>query len=439
MKNDKCIVLPVRGMHCPNCENKIEDALNGLSGIQRVKASYRKGQVEIGYDSDPPDLMVICQVLKELGYEAESNNRRQGQSAAASRPMSPFRLAQVAIVVVALYMIINATGGLNFLPEINQNMGYGLLFLTGLLVSLHCIGMCGGINLSQTLSHPVQSSKVRPSLLYNSGRVLSYTLLGGIVGVLGSVVGFSGTAKGIVAIVSGVLMILIGLNLLDLFSWVRRLMPSLPKSFSRLFHSKKGTGPFIVGLLNGFMPCGPLQAMQLYALGTGSFWGGASSMFVFSLGTVPLMFIFGLLGSLLSSRFTRKMLQASGILILVLGVVMFNRGMSLSGVSLLPDWLAETGYKAQIKGDVQVVTTELKSGQYTPITVYRGIPVRWTIKADQEDLNGCNNPVTIPSYHIEAKLKAGDNIIEFTPEKAGTIDYTCWMGMIRSTIKVIDP
>ena len=162
-------------------------------------------------------------------------------------------------------------------------------------------------------------------------------------------------------------------------------------------------------------------------------------MFVFSLGTVPLMFIFGLLGSLLSSRFTRKMLQASGILILVLGVVMFNRGMSLSGVSLLPDWLAETGYKAQIKGDVQVVTTELKSGQYTPITVYRGIPVRWTIKADQEDLNGCNNPVTIPSYHIEAKLKAGDNIIEFTPEKAGTIDYTCWMGMIRSTIKVIDP
>jgi len=70
--------------------------------------------------------------------------------------------------------------------------------------------------------------------------------------------------------------------------------------------------------------------------------------------------------------------------------------------------------------------------------VQKGLPVKWTIKADRASLNGCNNPVTIPAYGLNRRLQPGDNLIEFTPESSGNVLYTCWMGMISSTIRVVD-
>ena len=87
---------------------------------------------------------------------------------------------------------------------------------------------------------------------------------------------------------------------------------------------------------------------------------------------------------------------------------------------------------------VQTVTTKLSSGRYEPITVQKGVPVKWVIQAKAADINGCNNKMVIPKYNIEKKLVAGDNIIEFTPTEAGTFAYSCWMGMIRSKITVVD-
>jgi len=81
--------------------------------------------------------------------------------------------------------------------------------------------------------------------------------------------------------------------MLNIFPVLRKITPRMPKIFGRKISNAKNKGPLLVGLLNGFMPCGPLQAMQLYALGTGSFIAGATSMFMFSLGTVPLMFGLG--------------------------------------------------------------------------------------------------------------------------------------------------
>jgi sulfite exporter TauE/SafE len=120
--------------------------------------------------------------------------------------------------------------------------------------------------------------------MYNYGRVISYTLVGGIVRALGSAVSFSGTAKGTVAIISGVLMIIIGLNMLNMFPWLRRINPKTPRVFDNKILNNNGKhGPFYIGLLNGLVPCGPLQAMQIYALGTGSFFAGALSMFMYNL------------------------------------------------------------------------------------------------------------------------------------------------------------
>lgn len=454
-------VLQIGGMTCTSCEMRIENKLKKTEGIIDAKAIYSSSNVYVTYDANVISLDVICDVIEKLDYEVK--NRPASQTAAqtevrrdktqkgkpqkdkSSDKMPINQLLAILIIIFALYMIIKNTVGFNFIPQVNQNMGYGILFVVGLITSLHCIAMCGGINLSQCVSYKQDKetgsrlSKLKPSLMYNLGRVVSYTILGGIVGALGSVVSFSGTAKGIVAIVSGLFMVIMGLNMLNVFPWLRKFNPRMPKIFGNKVHNNNGKhGPFYVGLLNGLMPCGPLQAMQIYALGTGSAFAGALSMFLFSLGTLPLMFGFGAISSLLSGKFTHKMMKVSAVLVMVLGIVMLNRGLNLSGVNLGAVYASSaSGNVAKIEGNVQVVTTNMQSGRYAPIIVQKGIPVKWTIKADASDLNGCNNPVTIPKYDLQYKLVPGDNLIEFTPEEEGNIAYTCWMGMISSNIKVV--
>lgn len=448
-------LLKVEGMSCTSCEMRIENALKKLDGIIKVKAVFSSSNVYITYDANIIRLNQIFQTIEKLGYTVKN----KPDAAAASKPdikkkdndkMSDNRLLGIGILLFALYVIINNTVGFNFVPEINQSMGYGVLFIVGLMTSLHCVAMCGGINLSLCVSYKVDSknsyrfSKLKPSLLYNIGRVTSYTIIGGMVGALGSVISFSGRAKGIVAVISGVFMIIMGLNMLNIFPWLRKLNPGMPKIFGKKIHDNQGKyGPFIVGLLNGLMPCGPLQAMQLYALGTGSFTAGALSMFMFSIGTVPLMFGFGAISSVISGKFTHKMMKVSAMLVIMLGFVMANRGLALSGFSL-PSvrFGVSTGTQkngvATVKDDIQEVTTNLSSGRYEPITVQKGIPVKWTIKARKGDINGCNNEIIIPQFNTSKKLEVGDNIIEFTPTEAGTFMYSCWMGMIRSKITVVD-
>lgn len=446
-------VLQVEGMTCTGCETRIENILKRQDGILDVKAIYSSSNVYVTYDLNIINLNAIIEAVEKLDYKVKNKpedshgtNLSANTEKEKSNKMKFGQIAGIAVIVLALYAIIKNTVGFNFIPQVDQSMGYGILFFIGALTSLHCVAMCGGINLSVCVQYKggngsSKMAKLKPSILYNAGRVISYTIVGGIVGGLGSVVSFSGTAKGIVAIISGIFMLIMGLNMLNIFPALRKLNPRMPKIFARKVHENSGNrGPLVVGLLNGLMPCGPLQAMQIYALGTGSIMAGALSMFLFSLGTVPLMFGFGAISSFLSSKFTHRMMKVSAALVLILGLVMLNRGLVLSGfnTNVVLGASSAAGGVARIEGNVQVVNTKLESGRYTPIIVQKGIPVKWTISAAQSDLNGCNNAINIPEYNIENKsLAAGDNVIEFTPDKEGNFIYTCWMGMISSNIKVV--
>jgi plastocyanin domain-containing protein len=200
--------------------------------------------------------------------------------------------------------------------------------------------------------------------------------------------------------------------------------------------------------------------MQLYALSTGSPLAGAFSMFLFSLGTVPLMFGIGALSSVLSTAaggraFTRRVTQAGAILITVMGLTMFGYGFNVSGFS---NPLANISFSAAaplrskfadarggagafspvVEQGVQVLTSTLSAGRYPAITVQQGIPVRWTINAPSGSINGCNNRMIIREYGIEHQFKPGENVIEFTPTRTGKFSYSCWMGMIRSSITVVE-
>ncbi|HCC07199.1 MAG TPA: heavy metal transporter [Clostridiales bacterium] len=439
-------MLKVEGMTCVGCERKIEKALQALDGVTEVKVSYKNLNSKIKFDSDIINIQEITEAIDNLGYKVVDSNVNKNSEHKQGSKMSVSQLLGIGIIIFALYMIINNTIGFNFIPGVSQNMSYGILFVVGLLTSLHCIAMCGGINLSQCVAYKSTNedskfAKLKPSFLYNMGRVISYTIIGGIVGALGAAISFSGSAKGAVAIIAGAFMVIMGVNMLNVFPALRKLIPQMPKVLRNKIREGNSHGPFYVGLLNGLMPCGPLQTMQLYALGTGSFVAGAMSMFVFSLGTVPLMFGFGAVSSILSKNFTHNMLKVSAVLVMVLGLIMVNRGLNLSGVDIsmaAPQTTTNSDNVARVEGNVQFVNTTMDGGRYTPIVVQKGIPVKWTITATSADLNGCNNPVTIPKYNIEKRLVVGDNVIEFTPQEEGFITYTCWMGMISSTIEVVE-
>ena len=424
--------IKVYEMTCGSCEKRVETAIKKLDGVINVMANYSGQYAQVEYDPEICDTTKIKDAIKKAGYSVE-------------RPKN-FSVIGIIVIAVAILLLGNYTGGFDMNSKLN-GATYLVLFVVGLLTSIHCLGMCGGVMLSQSISkeNTNKFTAVIPTLLYNAGRVISYTAIGGLVGALGSVLSLSLGVKAGLQIFAGLFMVIMGLNMSG-FSLFRKLNIKLPWNSCSV--KAKAKAPFVVGILNGLMPCGPLQTMQLYALGTGSALKGATSMFVFALGTVPLMLAFGALSGLLSKGYTKKLLKFSGILVIVLGLIMGSRGMALAGVGIPPlssvipkNQTASTSNpaiaKPVIKDGVQIINMEANGSGYVPNVLYvqKGIPVKWII--DGKQLTSCNNAIVVPSLNKQLKLKSGENIIEFTPGDKD-INFSCWMGMIRGVIKVVD-
>lgn len=439
----KSLSLSIGCMTCAGCQNTIEHALRQKSGIMKAQVSYRSGRADIEYDADMITPDEIINTIEALGYQILPEG---GQNTDYRRTLG------ILLIIASLFIILEHTGVINLLAPTRlaeEGMNFGMLFVIGLITSVHCVAMCGGINLSQCLSHRAANDETgrwaayRPGLLYNLGRVLSYTAVGFVVGAVGSVFTFSNTVQGMIKLAAGIFMVILGLNMLDIFPWLRRLNLSMPMSSGCKAGRSSAKSPLAVGLLNGLMPCGPLQAMQLYALSTGSPLKGALSMLVFALGTLPLMLGLGALSAMLTKRHLRKMMTAGAVLVAVLGLSMFSQGLSLTGVNL--PFTALTGASgdsiaATVTQDgIQLVESTLSPGRYPAITVEAGTPVKWVITAPQSSINGCNNRFYIPEYDITHQFQPGENVISFTPEETGTFQYSCWMGMIRGRITVVEP
>lgn len=429
--------IKVYEMTCTSCENRVEKAIKKLHGVFSVKANYSKQFADVEYDDTLCNMTKIKSAIRKAGYSTQSS--------------SDYKFIGILIVVAVIVLLGLKTSGFDMEAKL-KNASYAVLFIVGILTSIHCVGMCGGIMLSQSLSIESKSKfqAIKPALMYNIGRVISYTILGGLIGALGSVFSLSITAQAGLQIFAGAFMIIMGFNMAG-FSVFRKFNIKLPHSICKL--KNQSGSPFIVGILNGLMPCGPLQTMQLFALGTGSATKGALSMFMFSLGTVPLMLTFGALSGLLSKGYTKKILKFSGVLIIVLGLIMGNRGFVLAGINVNPltalastkDVLTGNSSSssnanvsiATLQDGVQVINMTADNNGYTPNAFYvqKDIPVKWII--DGKQINSCNNSIVAKSLNIQKKIKTGENIIEFTPSDKD-INFSCWMGMIRGVIKVVD-
>ena len=201
----------------------------------------------------------------------------------------------------------------------------------------HCIGMCGGIVLAySTIKIEPASSKVSKTvahLLYNVGRVLTYTILGAIFGAIGGVATFNNTANGTLLIIAGIAMILAGLSLMGKIKFLTVIEHSISssnfykKSFQAILHSKSNASFFILGMLNGLLPCGFVYFFAITAASTASPLYGALVMFIFGISTIPAMFSLGFLSSLASATsFRNMMMSLSSVAVILYGAFTIYNG-----------------------------------------------------------------------------------------------------------------
>ena len=440
MKNMIPCDLKIAGMYCTQCEKRIQKALQNIDGIENVQVNYQKANARFEYDDKIIPYENIVKAIKDEGYTVIKENQHS----------FPIKGIISLITIIILYMIVQYPEILNLLASsrlANSGMGYGTLFLIGLTTSIHCIAMCGGINLSQNInSENIHKKSFTRPLLYNFGRLLSYAIIGGILGMIGYLVGGNSiiaipfTIQGIIKMTAGIILLVMGLRLLGTFRWMQKFSLPFLKEFLRIFGkaSTKAKTPFVIGLLNGFMPCAPLQAMGLIAFVSGNPLRGAVSMLVFRLGTMPLMLGLGTIVVALGKKFAHAVQSSGALVVTVMGLVLLTQGGVLSGIMsvVILSANAEKDKAFHVDG-VQIVESELPAGSYPEITVQSSVPVRWNIRAKKKSINGCNNTMICNVLDLQYELHEGDNVIEFTPTQTGDIDYSCWMGMIYGKIHVV--
>ena len=297
--NTQTFQRQVDGIICPNCTYEITVRLQRTDGILSAKASYVKSEITAEYDSDRITEPELEAQLGKMGYPVGKGRNNMLSDA--------FGILCIATLYFLLTWLIGAVP----MPMAEQGMSMGLIFLTGLLGGVHCIGMCGGIMLTQ-----------HNALAYNGGRLVGYTVIGFIFGAVGSALVFSTGLKSAVFIVAGGLVILIGLQMWGV-PLLRKLRPGLPIPCGR-----RGK-PFVIGLLTGVMPCGMLTSMWFVAASEASAIRGAEAMLMFGLGTCVCMLLYGLLGDALTRKYNKYILKASAMLIITMGLMLMVKGIRI--------------------------------------------------------------------------------------------------------------
>ncbi|MCX8007914.1 MAG: sulfite exporter TauE/SafE family protein [Coriobacteriia bacterium] len=333
------------------------------------------------------------------------------------------------------------------------------MLVIGLVTSVHCVAMCGPLVLTYAVKGTRDGSVLQqavPHLAYQGAKLVSYVAVGVLLGWIGSLVDLSG-ARGWVTLAAGVAMVAVGLQMTGRAPALARLMPRMPKALVRaLGRLRKTSGdgarasslvtPVAFGLLTGFMPCGPLIAAQIAAAGTGSPISGAIAMLGFGLGTMPLMLGFGTVSGMLSAPLKKRMMAVSAVLVMVLGLVMFDRGLTLVGSpvtarsivrSVLPD-AGGKGSVALAEDGVAEVRITIDNTRFSPrdIEVPAGARVRLIVDRREDD--PCSAQLAVPQAGVLADLAPfGTTAVELPPLPEGRYTLTCGMGMMDGEIRAV--
>ena len=219
-----------------------------------------------------------------------------------------------------------------------ENLEISAIFTVALLGSFgHCIGMCGGFVVAYSaVKVDYQWSKFKQiivHLLYSLGRVTSYIFIGAIFGYLGHKISFNMTTKGVLFISVGVLMLLIGLSLIGKIKFLNSIESSLAQSslfgklFKRVIHSKSLYSFYLMGMLNGLIPCGLVYFFATAAIVAGSAIDGAIVMGIFGVATIPAMIGVGVFSSIIKGVSYRQLvIKIAAVLVMLFGLFTAYKG-----------------------------------------------------------------------------------------------------------------
>jgi len=440
----------ISGMHCRSCEILVEDNLSRVAGVKKANVNYKKGVAEIYYDQKPAHAEVE-KAIRNAGYTLGVNKKRPLIS---GNPMTYIELLFAAGILAVILMWLKLFGVFNLNFQFSSTPGFLAVALIGLAAGVStCMALIGGLVLGISSRHAelhpeaTASQKFRPHLFFNLGRLVSYTVLGGAIGLIGSVFRLSSSMLGLLIIFAGIIMFFLGLKMTEIFPRMDGGGLLMPKGVARLLgvnrevkeYSHKGA--FWTGALTFFLPCGFTQAVQVYAISTGSLIQGSLIMFLFALGTMPGLLGIGGLTSVIKGWFARYFFKFVALALLILAVWNMSNGYNLTGITFAGsnngDAKQEQLSGKIINGEQVVEITQSGSG-YSPrkVTVKKDVPVKLLVNAT--NLYVCTASFVIPRFNIWTNFVEGINEIKFIPTETGPIKFSCAMGMYTGVINVVN-
>ena len=454
MNNENCkkLKLKIDGMTCSSCEVLIENAFKKIPGVERAYVHAASGKADV-YCSEDPGLTQLQDSVSGHGYKVAYWE----QEPVVATPIEGnskedyLQIGSIFFFLMTLYLVFKQSGILPSGVGVTENMSLGFAFVIGLVAAVSsCLAVVGGLLLSvaakynEAFPHLTGFQRFKPHLFFNIGRVVSYTVLGGLVGLFGSTLTLSPRVNGVLVILVSIVMISLGFRLLKLFPGLTRFQPKMPKFFAhRIYAMAEGNSkstPFVLGGLTFFLPCGFTQALQLYVLTQGDWLTGALTMLMFSLGTLPGLLSLSAVSSFAKGGVQKLFLKFAGALVILLGAFNLNNGFALTGlnIDLVSAFQGDGNTSVQseavlpeIVDGKQVVEMEFEDYQYSPnkFTVKAGIPVEWRV--DGSGAVGCAQVLVIPKLNVVEYLSPDEiTVINFTPEEPGKLSFNCSMGML---------
>ena len=413
-----------------------------VPGVEVVKVNQRRGEVTIEYRGDEPSSKAIQRAVQDAGYEVGQKDKLPWFS---TNPRDYKDLLRAGSILFIIYLIAKWLN-LFSLDVGTENTGVLVALFVGLVAGVStCMALVGGLVLSLSARHAERHpeattiQKFRPHVYFNIGRIAGYALFGGLIGLIGAAFRPSSNLLGFLTMVIGGVMIFFGLKLVEIFPVLKDKSITLPSGIARIFGLHKEVkeyspkGSLITGALTFFLPCGFTQAMQLYAVSTGSFWQGMAIMGLFALGTAPGLLGIGGLTSVFKGRKARVFFMTAGLAVIIFGWFNLVNGSRLFGGG------ARDANAAVTSGEVQEVRMTQNGNGYSPdtFTIEQGRPVKWIINSTSAF--SCASSLVMPKYGISKGLRSGENIIQFTPTEVGEIPFSCSMGMYRGKFIVVPP
>jgi len=355
---EKTYTFHVTGMYCKACVLLIDSELEEISGIIKVKSNLKTNTVEVtGKFSDKSQEKIaeeLSEIIAKNGYglsvekqaTAESEQsydycsltRLQWSHDQKKKNWSDFKIAvPIAFSFIVLFFFLQKLGLVNLVG--GKGVSYGTAFTVGIIASLStCMAVVGGLVLSMSATFAKEGEKAKPQILFHIGRILSFFVFGGVIGLVGSAFTLNVGVSFALSVVVGLVMLILGINLLDVFHFAKKFQPSMPKfmskyalGVSKLNHSLT---PFLVGIATFFLPCGFTQSMQLYALTTGTFLHGGLTMLAFALGTLPILALVSFSSfSIQKSSKSGVFFKTAGLIVIIFAV--FNLLNSLVAIGFI--------------------------------------------------------------------------------------------------------